>query len=40
MSFGLEGRWHTNLTPRPETGLGERRRLSLLSVTGGVTFGW
>ena len=41
LSFGVEGRWHTNITRGPWMG-GDAsyRRLSLFSVTGGATWRW
>ncbi len=39
LSFGVEGRWHTNLTRGPYVE-GSYRRLSALSITGGATLRW
>ena len=40
-SFGLEGRWHTNVSAVPQRALYEpAQRLSLLSLTVGVTLHW
>ena len=40
-SFGLEGRWHTNISGVPQMALHEpAQRLSVLSLTVGATLHW
>jgi hypothetical protein len=42
LSFGLEGRWHTQLSNVLPRGVGahDRGRLNLLSISAGATIGW